>query len=176
METGLLNQPLRLPNGSVLRIRLAKAAMSETLGTYDNRPPPGLVKLYRRWAASRLGLIMTGNVMIDRRALGEPGNVAIDPDTPAALPPGRDSLQQVRPINTCLKLVDHLRIMEVLWYTRQFKRITKGREPHPDESRLSAFLNSAVNSGWGTFRRRRLRRAIERLGLAIRNSSLMNAI
>ena len=78
MKPNLLNQPLRLPNGTVLRNRLAKAAMSETLGTYDNRPTPDLVQLYRRWAASGLGLIITGNVMVDRRALGEPGNVAIE--------------------------------------------------------------------------------------------------
>jgi len=77
-ETNLLNQSLQLPNGSVLRNRLAKASMSETLGTYNNRPTPGLVELYRRWAASGLGLIITGNVMIDRRALGEPGNVVIE--------------------------------------------------------------------------------------------------
>ena len=77
-DTNLLNQPLHLPNGSVLRNRLAKAAMSETLGTYDNRPTSDLVQLYRRWASSGLGLIMTGNVMIDRRALGEPGNVVIE--------------------------------------------------------------------------------------------------
>jgi len=413
MKSDLLNQPLRLPNGSGLRNRLAKAAMSETLGTYDNRPTPDLVQLYRRWAASGLGLIMTGNIMIDRRALGEPGNVAIedeadlpvlrqwaqaatgqgaaiwaqlnhpgkqstkglnaynlapsavpfrkdmaaffetpreatpteiqniierfgrsaaickkagfsgvaihgahgylvsqflsphhnrrsdewggspekrrhfvlavyaeirrqvgpdfpvgiklnsadfqrggfteeesietirtladagidlieisggtyeapamsgamqepkkastaareayflefaekvraavkvplmvtggfrtaagmnaalrsgsldivglarllaiDPDAPAALLQGRDSPQQVRPINTGLKAVDRMAIMEVLWYTRQLKRIAKGGEPRPRESGLSAFLQSAFNSGWGTFRTRRLR-------------------
>ncbi|MFU3033300.1 NADH:flavin oxidoreductase/NADH oxidase family protein [Pseudomonas aeruginosa] len=78
MENDLLNQRLRLPNGSVLRNRLAKAAMSEALGTYDNRPTLDLVQLYRRWAATGLGLIVTGNVMIDRRALGEPGNVVIE--------------------------------------------------------------------------------------------------
>ncbi|WP_412529220.1 NADH:flavin oxidoreductase/NADH oxidase family protein [Burkholderia lata] len=413
MKTDLLNQPLHLPNGSALRNRLAKAAMSETLGTYDNRPTPDLVQLYRRWAASGLGLIMTGNVMIDRRALGEPGNVviedeadlpvlrkwaeaataqgasiwvqlnhpgkqstkglnafnlapsavpfredmaaffetpreattseiqdiierfgrsaaickkagfsgveihgahgylisqflsphhnrrsdewggspekrrrfvlavyaeirrqvgpdfpvgiklnsadfqrggfteeesietiralsdagidlieisggtyeapamsgamrepkkestaareayfldfaqkvraavkvplmvtggfrtaagmnaalhssaldvvglarllAIDPDAPAALLQGRDSLQQVHPISTGLKAVDRLGIMEVLWYTRQLKRIARGRKPCPDEGGLAAFLKSAFSSGWGTFRTRRLR-------------------
>ena len=78
MTHHLLNQTLTLPNGTVLRNRLAKAAMSETLATYDNRPTPELVQLYRRWASSGLGLILTGNVMIDRRALGEPGNVAIE--------------------------------------------------------------------------------------------------
>jgi 2,4-dienoyl-CoA reductase-like NADH-dependent reductase (Old Yellow Enzyme family) len=74
----VLTKPLRLPNGSVLRNRLAKAAMSETLGSYDNRPTPKLVELYRRWAASGIGLLITGNVMIDRRALGEPGNVVVE--------------------------------------------------------------------------------------------------
>ncbi len=85
MEANLLNQPLRLPNGSVLRNRLAKAAMSETLGTYDNRPTPDLVALYRRWGGSGLGLIVTGNVMVDRRALGEPGNVVIEDESDMAV-------------------------------------------------------------------------------------------
>ncbi|HSW05182.1 NADH:flavin oxidoreductase/NADH oxidase family protein [Aquabacterium sp.] len=77
-EPDLLNRPLHLPNGSVLRNRLAKASMSETLATYDNHPTAKHVELYRRWAASGIGLLLTGNVMIDRRALGEPGNVVIE--------------------------------------------------------------------------------------------------
>ncbi|WP_295372415.1 NADH:flavin oxidoreductase/NADH oxidase family protein [Pseudacidovorax intermedius] len=413
MDANPLNQAFSLPNGSVLRNRLAKAAMSEALGTYDNRPTQELVRLYRRWAASGLGLIVTGNVMIDRRALGEPGNVviedeadlpllqqwakaatdqgaaiwaqlnhpgkqstkglnaynlapsavpfredmaaffetpreattaeiediiarfgrsaaickkagfsgveihgahgylvnqflsphhnrrtdewggspekrrrfvlavyaeirrqvgpefavaiklnsadfqrggfteeesietihalveagidlveisggtyeapamsgamqepqnastaareayflafaekvraavkvplmvtggfrtaagmnaalragafdvvglarllAIDPDAPAALLRGQDSLQQVRPIRTGLKAVDRMGIMEVLWYTRQLKRMARGHAPRPDEGGLSALLKSALHSGWGTFRTRRLR-------------------
>ena len=78
LNTNFLTRQLQLPNGSLLRNRLAKASMSEALGTYDNRPTPGLVTLYQRWAASGIGLILTGNVMIDRRALGEPGNVVIE--------------------------------------------------------------------------------------------------
>jgi 2,4-dienoyl-CoA reductase-like NADH-dependent reductase (Old Yellow Enzyme family) len=73
-----LAQPMTLANGTRIRNRLAKAATSETLGTYANRPTKGLVRLYRRWAGSGVGLIITGNVMVDRRALGEPGNVAIE--------------------------------------------------------------------------------------------------
>lgn len=80
-QSNLLSQPLRLPNGSVLRNRLAKAAMSETLASYGNRPTPELVALYRRWAASGIALLITGNVMIDRRALGEPGNVVIEDES-----------------------------------------------------------------------------------------------
>ena len=49
-DSNLLAQPLRLPHGGVLRNRLAKASMSETLGTYDNHATPKLVALYRRFA------------------------------------------------------------------------------------------------------------------------------
>lgn len=80
-----LNDSLQLPNGGVLANRLAKSAMSEALGTYDNRPTDKLVELYRRWAASGIGLLFTGNVMIDRRALGEPGNVAIEDESDLAM-------------------------------------------------------------------------------------------
>ncbi|WP_428381989.1 NADH:flavin oxidoreductase/NADH oxidase family protein [Nevskia ramosa] len=78
LQANFLTQALRLPNGSTLRNRLAKASMSEALATYANQPTPKLVELYRRWAASGIGLLITGNVMIDRRALGEPGNVVIE--------------------------------------------------------------------------------------------------
>ncbi len=77
-SANLLSQTLSLRYGGVLRNRLAKSAMSEALGTYDNRATQKLVTLYQRWAASGIGLMFTGNVMIDRRALGEPGNVVIE--------------------------------------------------------------------------------------------------
>ncbi|UTO18400.1 NADH:flavin oxidoreductase/NADH oxidase family protein [Acinetobacter sp. Z1] len=78
LKTNLLNQPLTLPNGFVIPNRLAKAATSETLATYSNNPTEKHIRLYQRWAASRVGMIITGNIMIDRRALGEPGNVVIE--------------------------------------------------------------------------------------------------
>ena len=59
-KNNLLNRPLQLPNGVVIRNRLAKASMSEVLGTYDNHATPELVKLYQRWAQSGLGLLFTG--------------------------------------------------------------------------------------------------------------------
>lgn len=80
-----LNQTLRLPSGMVLPNRLAKSAMSEALASYDNHPTPELVELYRRWAQSGIGMLITGNVMIDRRALGEPGNVVIEDEDDMAV-------------------------------------------------------------------------------------------
>lgn len=73
-----LSQTLTLPNGAILPNRLAKSALSEAMGTMDNRVTPALVRLYQRWSAGGTGLLMTGNVMVDRRYLGEPGNVVIE--------------------------------------------------------------------------------------------------
>ncbi|WP_342660636.1 NADPH dehydrogenase [Rhodococcus ruber] len=73
-----LADPLVLPCGLRLPNRIAKAAMSEALGDGDNSPDERIVTLYRRWAQGGYGLLVTGNIMIDRRHLGEPGNIAIE--------------------------------------------------------------------------------------------------
>lgn len=80
MKNDPLAQPLTLPSGHVLPNRIGKSAMSEALGTIDNRPTDKLATLYGRWSDGGLGLCITGNVMIDRRALGEPCNVALEDD------------------------------------------------------------------------------------------------
>jgi 2,4-dienoyl-CoA reductase-like NADH-dependent reductase (Old Yellow Enzyme family) len=72
--------PLVLPSGAILPNRLLKSAMSEALATPDNRVTPALARLYRRWADGGIGLAITGNVMVDGRALGEPGNVVLESD------------------------------------------------------------------------------------------------
>jgi|TARA_R110001599_G_scaffold16650_10_gene67450 2,4-dienoyl-CoA reductase-like NADH-dependent reductase (Old Yellow Enzyme family) len=74
----VLTSPFTLANGAVLPNRLAKAAMSEALAGPDGGVSPQLIRLYGRWSSSRLGLMITGNVMIDRMALGEPGNVVVE--------------------------------------------------------------------------------------------------
>ncbi|MGH8492488.1 MAG: NADH:flavin oxidoreductase/NADH oxidase family protein [Moraxellaceae bacterium] len=74
----VLAQSFSLPNGSIIKNRLAKSAMSEGFGTWENRVTPGLVRLYEHWADGGIGLCITGNVMVDRRALGEPGNVVVE--------------------------------------------------------------------------------------------------
>lgn len=75
-----LAQPLTLPCGQVLPNRILKSAMSEIMGTPGHAPGPALPVLYRRWAEGGLGVSVTGNVMVDRRALGEPANVVIEDD------------------------------------------------------------------------------------------------
>ena len=70
--------PFTLPNGSILKNRIAKSAMSENIGTLSNAPTKTLINAYKVWAKGNPGLLITGNVMIDRKALGEPRNVVVE--------------------------------------------------------------------------------------------------
>ncbi|MBN5213525.1 NADH:flavin oxidoreductase/NADH oxidase family protein [Serratia ureilytica] len=76
--------PLILPNGSRLPNRLAKAALEENLADEGQLPGPALWRLYRHWGIGGAGLIITGNVMIDGRAMTGPGGVVLEQDTPLA--------------------------------------------------------------------------------------------
>ena len=73
-----LHEPLTLPCGQVLPNRIMKAALSEGLGDKKNSPDQRLERLYTSWSQGGYGLIVTGNVMVDRTQLGEPGNVVIE--------------------------------------------------------------------------------------------------
>lgn len=61
--------------------RFFKSAMSEVLAEAGvHLPDEKHERLYRRWAEGGTGILVTGNVMVDRRALGEPGNVVLEDD------------------------------------------------------------------------------------------------
>lgn len=69
---------VRLPCGATLKNRVAKAAMSEHLASRGQQPSGALVRLSARWAAGGAGLLITGNVMVDRTHLESPANVVLD--------------------------------------------------------------------------------------------------
>jgi len=73
-----LNQSLPLPCGVTIPNRFGKSAMSEALGTIDNHVTPALETLYGRWSDGGTGLLITGNIMIDRHHTGEPNNVVLE--------------------------------------------------------------------------------------------------
>ena len=75
-----IEKKLQLPCGAMLANRLAKSAMSENIAL-DGKPHEKLWHLYDIWGQGGLGLIITGNVMVDSRELGEPGNVVLEDDT-----------------------------------------------------------------------------------------------
>jgi 2,4-dienoyl-CoA reductase-like NADH-dependent reductase (Old Yellow Enzyme family) len=73
-----LFSPLTLPNGTVIPNRLAKAAMAENLAGPGQQPDERLARLDQAFASGGVGLIITGNVMIDPLALGSPGDVVLE--------------------------------------------------------------------------------------------------
>lgn len=73
--------PLTLPCGVVLNNRLAKAAMTEGIADPRNHATARHETLYRTWAQGGAGLLITGNIQVDRRYLERPGNVAVEEAT-----------------------------------------------------------------------------------------------
>lgn len=71
-------QSLQLPNGTLIPNRIAKAAMEENLADASQGPSAELLRLYQAWAAGGAGLLLTGNVMVDRRAMTGPGGVVLE--------------------------------------------------------------------------------------------------
>jgi 2,4-dienoyl-CoA reductase-like NADH-dependent reductase (Old Yellow Enzyme family) len=76
----MLDRSLRLPSGETLPNRIAKASMTEALADASERATERHLRLYERWAKGGAGLLLTGNVMIDRRFLERPRNVVVEDD------------------------------------------------------------------------------------------------
>jgi len=80
--TSLLFIPLALPNGATLPNRIAKAAMEEQLAGPGQLPSDAIIQLYQAFADGGTGLLITGNVMVDARALTSAGCIVLQKDTP----------------------------------------------------------------------------------------------
>ena len=70
-----------LPNGAIIPNRLVKAAMEENLANGAQQPDSALFSLYQSWAKGGIGLMITGNVMVDHLAMTGPGGVVLEQDT-----------------------------------------------------------------------------------------------
>lgn len=73
-----LGTELKLPCGAMLPNRIAKAAMTEGLATPDGKPTPELERLYGIWSDGGAGMLLSGNIIVDRDHLERPGNVVIE--------------------------------------------------------------------------------------------------
>jgi len=76
--TVLFSRTLKLPCGVELPNRLSKAAMTEGLATAAGIPTAELARLYRLWSDGGAGMLLSGNIIIDKDHLERPGNVVID--------------------------------------------------------------------------------------------------
>lgn len=76
-EATVLGRSLDLPCGLRIENRLAKAAMSDSLGGGAGQPTDDQIELYRRWASGGVGLSVIGEVQVDARYPEKPGNIVL---------------------------------------------------------------------------------------------------
>ncbi|TVP54175.1 MAG: NADH:flavin oxidoreductase/NADH oxidase family protein [Halomonadaceae bacterium] len=138
--TSTLAQPLKLPCGAVLPNRIAKGAMTEGVADAHLHATVRHQRLYERWSEGGAGLLITGNVMIDRGILERPGNVAIDPAPAEGEPEGMAQLRDwasaaTRHGNHCWMQISHA--------GRQSPRYVTGRPVGPSAVQLKLMGNYA---------------------------------
>lgn len=73
----LLKRSLDLPCGAVLKNRLVKSAMSDSLADGAGDPTEAQVRLYERWAEGGVALSIIGEVQGDPRFPEKPGNLVL---------------------------------------------------------------------------------------------------
>lgn len=76
----MLDKPFILKNGIQIQNRIVKSALEEELGI-KGAPKEEIFKLYRRWSEGKPGILITGNVVVDRRAPTGPRNIVLEDDS-----------------------------------------------------------------------------------------------
>lgn len=74
----MIEQSLTLPCGHMVPNRLCKSAMTEGLANAHDRATTAHQRLYSTWARGGAAILMSGNIMIDRRYLERAGNVVVE--------------------------------------------------------------------------------------------------
>ena len=76
-----LFQPLELPCGVILKNRIIKSAMSDSLGDGRGNPTDLQCKLYKRWAEGGLAASIIGEVQGNPNFAEKPGNLVLNPQS-----------------------------------------------------------------------------------------------
>ncbi|WP_420406648.1 oxidoreductase [Hoeflea sp.] len=76
-----LGTPLTLRCGVVVKNRILKSAMSDSLGDGAGNPSAAQIALYRRWADGGAAVSIIGEVQTDPHALEKPGNLVVAADS-----------------------------------------------------------------------------------------------
>jgi 2,4-dienoyl-CoA reductase-like NADH-dependent reductase (Old Yellow Enzyme family) len=77
-QRGILFEPLKLPCGVTLKNRIAKSAMSDSLGDGTGHPTAEQIRLYRRWAGGGLAVSIIGEVQGNAGYAEKPGNLVLN--------------------------------------------------------------------------------------------------
>ena len=81
ISADVLGESLELHCGVILKNRLVKAPMSDSLGNGEGGPTEGLIRLYERRAEGGVALSIIGEVQGDARFPEKPGNLVLGSNT-----------------------------------------------------------------------------------------------
>ncbi len=81
MNPNNINTEFTLPCGTVIKNRLVKAAMTERISNPNYEPTEGHELLYKQWAKTGAGILITGNVIFDKLHTESAGNVYFGDET-----------------------------------------------------------------------------------------------
>jgi len=76
-----INDSFVLPCGAELPNRMAKAALTERIAQPTHLPNEKHFRLYETWASGGAGMLLSGNIIVDKRYLEASGNVVIEKNT-----------------------------------------------------------------------------------------------
>lgn len=76
-SNNILQNELLLPCGVILKNRLAKSPMSDSLGDGEGNPTGAQIRLYERWSEGEVAISFIGEVQIDPRFPEKPGNLVL---------------------------------------------------------------------------------------------------
>lgn len=127
--------PFSLPNGQTVKNRMVKAAMEENMAVVGQLPGTALFNLYRHWATGGVGMIITGNVMVDKLAMTGPGGVALEADTDLA------------PFETWANIIkqeDAMAIMQINHPGRQVQKALGGKTLAPSSVAIDIGRHSGL--------------------------------
>ncbi len=85
LNSATLLQPLELPCGTVLKNRIVKSAMSDSLGDGRGNPTDAQIRLYQRWADGGVAAMIIGEVQGSPHFAEKPGNLVLRSDSEHAL-------------------------------------------------------------------------------------------
>lgn len=77
----ILRKSLELPCGAIVKNRIAKSPMSDSLANGEGNPTEEQIRLYERWAEGGVGLSIIGEVQGDPRFPEKPGNLVLNAQT-----------------------------------------------------------------------------------------------
>ncbi|BGP12917.1 hypothetical protein JCM10213_004336 [Rhodosporidiobolus nylandii] len=134
MSAQLLGKPITFPNsGKVAPTRTLKSAMTERLCSYDQedlgargKPSPEYLRLYEEWGKGQIGVIVLGNIPVERKGLEAKKNAIID-----AKSTGWDPVEAFKPVIAACKAHGSLVIGQL---THGGRQVSSDVDPEPVSS------------------------------------------